>query len=71
MNREAAALGVSAASIYMGAWAAIDEQLVKEGRLQKISTADDIRKLVIQKKAPSAARNVVDVKREVTELILE
>jgi predicted glycosyltransferase len=70
MNREAAALGVPAASIYVGAWAAIDEQLVKEGRLQKISTREDISALPIQKKIPRAARNAVDVKREVTDLIL-
>jgi predicted glycosyltransferase len=71
MNREAAALGVPAASIYMGAWAAIDNQLVKEGRLQKISTPEDISALPIRKKIPGAARNAVDVKREVTDLILE
>lgn len=70
MNREAAALGVPAASIYMGAWAAIDEQLVKEGRLQKISTPADISALPIQKKIPRTARNAADVKREVTDLIL-
>jgi len=71
MNREAAALGVPAASVYAGAWAAVDEHLVKEGRLQKISTPEDIGALPIQKKIPRAARNAVDVKREVTDLILE
>ncbi len=71
MNREAAALGVPAASIYMGAWAAIDEQLVKEGRLQKISTPEDISHLPIQKKIAGAPRNAVDVKQQVTKLILE
>lgn len=70
MNREAAALGVPAASIYVGAWAAIDEQLVKEGLLQKISTPEDISALPVHKKIPKAARNAVDVKREVTDLIL-
>src|SRR5258708_30267638 len=33
MNREAAALGVPAVSIYAGEWAAIAEELVREGRL--------------------------------------
>ena len=70
MNREAAALGVPAASIYMGAWAAIDEQLVKEGRMQKLSTPEDISALRIQKKIPADPRNAADVKREVTDLIL-
>ena len=70
MNREAAALGVPAASIYAGAWAAIDEQLVKEGRLQKISTPEDISALPTRKKSPRAPRNAAGVKREVTDLIL-
>ena len=38
MNREAAALGIPAVSIYQGEWAAIDQQLLTEGRLQRIST---------------------------------
>lgn len=71
MNREAAALGVPAASIYVGAWSAIDEQLVEEGRLQKISTREDINNLVIQKKVLGAARHAVKVKSQVTNLILE
>src|SRR2546427_1022147 len=33
MNREAAALGVPVVSIYAGQWAAIDEEVVREGRL--------------------------------------
>ncbi len=40
INREAAALGVPAASIYAGKWAAVDEELVNEGRLRRISNAD-------------------------------
>ena len=36
INREAAALGVPAASIYAGKWAAVDEELVNEGRLRRI-----------------------------------
>mgnify|MGYP003694144221 CR=1 FL=1 len=50
MNREAAALGVPAASIYLGEWAAIDEQLVKEGRLLRIATRDAIHDLLVQKR---------------------
>ena len=71
MNREAAALGIPAASIYLGEWAAIDEQLVKEGRLRRISTPDDVRDLPVKKKGPANARRAVDVAREVTDLILE
>src|SRR6185503_10811522 len=56
MNREAAALGVPAASIYAGKWAAIDEQLVAEGRLQKIASREDIDSLIVQKKTSTAPR---------------
>src|SRR3989454_3194651 len=38
MNREAAALGVPAISVYAGRWAAIDEQLIREGRLRRLAT---------------------------------
>jgi hypothetical protein len=71
MNREAAALGIPAASIYLGEWAAIDEQLVNEGRLQRISTLDDVRKVAVQKKGPTSARRALNVCREVADLILE
>ncbi|HKO97214.1 MAG TPA: DUF354 domain-containing protein [Pyrinomonadaceae bacterium] len=70
MNREAAALGIPAASIYAGAWAAIDEALVREGRLQKISSQQDIEQLQIRKKAVPNARRAVNVVKEVADLIL-
>src|SRR6266567_764463 len=56
MNREAAVLGVPAASVYAGKWAAIDEELVKEGRLERISSPADIERLKIVKKSGSNAR---------------
>jgi uncharacterized protein len=71
MNREAAALGIPAASIYLGEWAAIDEELVKEGRLRRISTPGDVRDLPIQKKGPATAHRAVHVAGEVADLILE
>ena len=71
MNREAAALGVPAATIYAGSWAAIDEALVREGRLIRLSTAKDVATLPLQKKPISKARNALNVKREVADLILE
>jgi predicted glycosyltransferase len=70
INREAAALGVPVASIYMGKWAAVDEQLVKEGRLKRISNSEDVHKLAIAKKSsmnPRRSRAVID---EVVGLIL-
>lgn len=71
MNREAVALGIPAASIYSGEWAAIDEELVKEGRLRRISTLEDVRDLPIQKKGLTNARRKVHVAAEVADLILE
>ena len=71
MNREAAALGIPAASIYLGEWAAIDEELVREGRLRRISTPENVRDLPVQKKVQSAARHAVHVTKEVADLILE
>jgi uncharacterized protein len=71
MNREAAALGVPAVSIYAGQWAAIDEELVREGRLQRISSREEMESLQVKKKSrinPRAARAVIE---EITRLILE
>lgn len=71
MNREAAALGIPAASIYLGEWAAIDEQLVKEGRLRRIATREAIHDLLLRKKGATNARREVHVSTEVADLILE
>jgi uncharacterized protein len=71
INREAAALGVPAASIYSGRWAAVDEELVREGRLQRIENVTKLRQLAIEKKKttnPRRSHNVID---EVVGLILE
>jgi hypothetical protein len=71
INREAAALGVPAASIYAGRWAAVDEELVKEGRLQRISNADDLRSLPVRKRQTANPRGSRDVIDDVVRLILE
>jgi len=71
INREAAALGVPAASVYAGQWAAVDEELVREGRLQRISTREDFQKLSIQKKLAIRPRRLVEVIDEVVGLIFE
>ena len=71
INREAAALGVPAASIYAGNWAAVDEELVKEGRLRRIENAEDLRRLAIEKKQSAKPRRSVEVIDEVVRLILE
>ena len=71
MNREAAALGVPAASIYAGKWAAIDEDLVKEGRLWRVSSRAEIEPLKIAKKSGLNARRATGVRGEIIKLILE
>lgn len=70
MNREAAALGVPAATIYAGQWAAIDEKLVREGKLMRIRTLEDLNELPIQKKSNVQVNRAKHVRREVAELIL-
>jgi predicted glycosyltransferase len=70
MNREAAALGVPAATIYAGRWAAIDEELVREGRLKRISTLEDLNALPVEKKRGANARRALHVRSEVADLIL-
>jgi predicted glycosyltransferase len=71
INREAAALGVPVASIYAGQWAAVDEELVNEGRLSRISTAADLRKLVVEKKQSFRPRRASAVIDEIVNLIFE
>ncbi|HEY4423543.1 MAG TPA: DUF354 domain-containing protein [Pyrinomonadaceae bacterium] len=71
INREAAALGVPAASIYAGRWAAVDEELVREGRLQRIASLTDFRNLSTEKKQSISPRRSVDVIDEVVRLIFE
>jgi predicted glycosyltransferase len=71
MNREAAALGVPAASVYAGKWAAIDAELMREGRLIRIESRKEIESLVVQKKPAANPRNARAVRAEVVKLILE
>ena len=71
MNREAAALGVPAATVYAGRWAAVDEQLVSEGRLKRISTREDLEGLRLEKKKGTRPRRARGVRAEVAELILQ
>jgi predicted glycosyltransferase len=71
MNREAAALGVPAASVYAGKWAAIDEELVKDGRLRKIDNREGMQTLTPQKKEIAKPRNAKEVRAQIIELILE
>jgi predicted glycosyltransferase len=71
INREAAALGVPTVSIYAGKWATVDGELVKEGRLQRISDAAELGKLQVQKKKTTNPRRSAAVIDEVVRHILE
>jgi hypothetical protein len=71
MNREAAALGVPAVSVFAGKWAAIDEELLGEGRLQRLGSREEIGLLIIEKKSRTNPREAKGVKAEITRLILE
>ena len=71
MNREAAALGVPAISVYAGRWAAIDEQLIREGRLRRLATREEISTLTVAKKTGLNARRATGVREQVVNLILE
>ncbi|MDT7542765.1 MAG: uncharacterized protein QOE33_2669 [Acidobacteriota bacterium] len=71
MNREAAALSTPAATIYAGAWAAIDEQLVREGRLLRLTTRADVDALSLERKREGIARRASQVRAQVADLILE
>lgn len=71
INREAAALGVPAVSIYAGKWAAVDEHLINEGRLHRISETADLQELIVEKKQsaqPRRSRAVID---EIVQFIFE
>jgi len=71
MNREAAALGVPAATIFTGRPAAIDEYLCKEGRMIKLGSVEDIAALDLKKKRSLDLRRRTSVRKEVVDLILE
>jgi len=71
MNREAAALGVPAASIYAGKWAAIDEELVRQGRLQRLNSPAEVASLPIVKKDAANPRRAKQVRGQIVRLILE
>ncbi|HEY1404558.1 MAG TPA: DUF354 domain-containing protein [Pyrinomonadaceae bacterium] len=71
MNREAAALGVPVATVYAGEWAAVDEELVREGRLIRIRKPADIRALPVVKKEAADARRATGVRAQVADMILQ
>jgi len=71
INREAAALGVPAVSVYAGQWAAVDQMLIEEGRLRRIRSREDVDSLVVAKKGDTVNRRANHVRSEVVKLILD
>ena len=71
MNREAAALGVPAYTVFAGKPASIDSYLAGEGRLVFVHDENDLDKVRIEKKAGLSDRGRSDIRRSVADLILE
>lgn len=71
INREAAALGVAAASVFAGKWPAVDQMLVESGRLKRISSKADIEGLSLSKSVQSTHGRDAHVRHEVVKLVLE
>jgi predicted glycosyltransferase len=71
MNREAAALGVPVATIFAGKPAAIDEMLIREGRMLKIESRANLDKIKLTKKPEVRARKFLQTKSMLADLILE
>lgn len=77
MNREAAALGVPAATVFAGRAAAIDEWLIETGRLRRIASLEDVARLRVEKRSRARSsdagtmREQRSVRGQVADLILE
>jgi len=71
MNREAAALGVPAYTVFAGKPASIDSYLADEGRLVFVHDENDIDKVRIEKKNGLSDRGRSDIRQIVADLILE
>jgi len=71
MNREAAALGVPAATIFAGPRAAVDNYLINDGRMIAIESVEGLARLSIAKKPPREPRNQNNVRKHVVDLMLD
>ena len=71
MNREAAALGVPAYTVFAGKQAAIDEYLMSEGRLKRFESEAEVDEFLPSKKSSISLRKRTDIRSLVADLILE
>jgi predicted glycosyltransferase len=67
MNREAVALGTPVFTTFEGRLGAVDERLMAEGRLRKLSSADE---LVVEKRARRVQDRVRRDPRDLARLML-
>jgi uncharacterized protein len=67
MNREAAALGTPAYTTFAGRLGAVDEELIRQGRLRPLSSSDD---LALRKREPDRLARVRRDPRVLYELLL-
>ena len=67
MNREAVALGTPVFTTFEGRLGAVDEQLIKEGRLRKLTSPDQIE---LGKRPPAATKRTCRDPALITELLL-
>ncbi|MGB8508897.1 MAG: hypothetical protein WCD76_10850, partial [Pyrinomonadaceae bacterium] len=59
------------ATTFAGRWAAVDEELVREGRLLRIRSRADLAALSVEKKRDACARRAHAVRAQVADLILD
>ena len=71
MNREAAALGVPTATIFAGRAAAIDEYLVRENRLSRITKIEDLARVKLVKKSGLNIRGGKEARAQIVNFILQ
>jgi predicted glycosyltransferase len=69
MNREAAALGVPAYSIFRGAIGAVDRQLAAEGHLVLVESAEDVDRKIRLVKRPRRPVSEVTSKRTLVTIV--
>ena len=71
MNREAAILGTPAYTVFAGALPAVDAGLVKEGRLTRLETEEDLTKIEFVKKPEGNALRNPNLCQEIVHEILQ
>jgi len=69
MNREAAALGVPVATLFKGPKGAIDAELIEEGRMIELQTANDIERCLAKRASMQVSRNTATFDAILSEIL--